>query len=83
MIQCFVNIQAGLEEREEDCLYRSPCRFWTELHSYSCTRTLFSVNEVDVQPVFHRSIAWMVIGDVDLFQLEPSLLTLAAPRHLI
>src|SRR6266571_5448482 len=44
--------------------------------------TFFLVDEINVQSIIQLRVSGMLIGDVDLFQLEPSIRTLAATRYL-
>src|SRR5205823_1503008 len=54
---------------------------WAELNRNTCTRTFFLADEIDVQSMIQLRVSRMIIGDVDLFQLEPSVRTLAATRY--
>src|SRR5207253_1654992 len=54
----------------------------TQLHGNSSIRTFFLVDEIDVQSMIQLRVSGMIVGDVDLFQLEPSVRTLAATGHL-
>src|SRR6267378_5401465 len=72
---------ACLRQSVEDCFHQSLCRFWTELYSDSRAGSIFVVDEIDVQSMIQLRVSGMIVGDVDLFQLEPSVRTLAATRY--
>src|SRR6266566_130821 len=70
-----------LRQGRDDRVNQLLCRRRIKFDSNPSTRTHARTDKVDVQRVLQTSINRMIVGHVDLFQLEPSARTLAATRH--
>src|SRR6266702_8188652 len=70
-----------LRQGRDDRVNQLLCRRRIKFDSNPSTRTHARTDKVDVQRVLQTSINRMIVGDVDLFQLEPSTRTLTATRY--
>src|SRR6266704_6731772 len=70
-----------LRQGRDDRVNQLLCRRRIKFDSNPSTRTHARTDKVDVQRVLQTSINRMIVGHVDLFQLEPSARTLAATRY--
>src|SRR6266566_99518 len=70
-----------LRQGRDDRVNQLLCRRRIKFDSNPSTRTHARNDKVDVQRVLQTSINRMIVGDVDLFKLEPSIRTLAATRY--
>src|SRR6266699_4082913 len=70
-----------LRQGRDDRVNQLLCRRRIKFDSNPSTRTHARTDKVDVQRVLQTSSNRMIVGDVDLFKLEPSARTLAATRY--